>query len=133
MRTYLQKHSKIKYSDHWSTPEDIYDKYVKNNNYYDPCPLHGSEFNFDIVNNEVFLNPPYSEIEKWIEWALYSHRSSKKHMVILIPSRTDTKYFHKLLNYGCELEFVKGRLKFGGVNTPAPFPSVLVHLREVYI
>ena len=128
MKSYLQKHDKIKYSNHWSTPDDIYDKYVIKEKYYDPCPLYSDDFDFSIVYDKVFLNPPYSEITKWIEWALYSHRNSKQHMVILIPSRTDTKYFHKLLNYGCELEFMRGRLKFGGLNTPAPFPSVLVHL-----
>jgi len=29
MKSYLQKHSKIKYSDNWSTPKEIYDLYVK--------------------------------------------------------------------------------------------------------
>jgi len=129
MKSYLQKHDKIKYSDHWSTPKSIYDFYVKKLNYYDPCPLYENDFRFDIqCKMNIFLNPPYSEISKWIDWALKNHKLYKQHIVILIPSRTDTKYFHRLLQHGCDLEFIQGRLKFGNSKTGAPFPSVLVHL-----
>lgn len=134
MRKYLQKHNKIKYSNHWSTPREIYDYWVKEMQYLDPCPLYGDkkdkQFMFEYVENDIFLNPPYERgvIEKWIDWAIENHKRSNNHTIILIPSRTDTKYFHKLLECGCDLEFIKGRLKFGGVKTGAPFPSVLVHL-----
>ena len=127
MRSYLQKHSKIQYSDHWSTPQEIYVKY-KRMQYYDPCPLGTTSFSFLPIDKPIFLNPPYSDITKWVEWALMNHHLFNKHIVILIPSRTDTRYFHKLLEYGCDLEFIKGRLKFGDSKQGAPFPSVLVHL-----
>jgi hypothetical protein len=128
MKSYLQKHDKINYSDHWSTPKEIYDHYVVKKNYYDPCPLMQNGFIFDTINECIFLNPPYSDITTWIDWAIDNFKEFRKHTVILIPSRTDTKYFHKLLECGCELEFVKGRLKFGDSKYGAPFPSVLVHL-----
>jgi len=129
MKSYIQKNNKIHYSDHWSTPKEIYDLYVNKMHYFDPCPLGQYTFDFDDVGLPIFLNPPYSQITKWIDWAINEHQTFKKHIVILIPSRTDTKYFHKLLEYGCELEFIKGRLKFGNHKSSAPFPSVLVHLR----
>ena len=130
MKTYLQKHDKISYSDHWSTPKEIYDFYVTERKYYDPCPLHADDFVFiPITDYPVFLNPPYSDVSNWIDWAIINHKNNHLHHVILIPSRTDTKYFHKLLEHGCDLEFVKGRLKFGDSKSGAPFPSVLVHLR----
>ena len=128
MKSYLQKHNKIKYSDHWSTPSEIYDYYVKKLGYYDPCPLGDDDFNFRTLYTKIFLNPPYSDISTWVHWAIDNHQITKRHIVILIPSRTDTKYFHKLLEYGCDLEFIKGRLKFGDSKNTAPFPSVLVHL-----
>ena len=129
MKTYLQKHSKIKYSDHWSTPLEIYHQYVTLAGFHDPCPLYGDEFTFNEIDKDVFLNPPYSDISRLIDWAIENHkRFPKRRVVILIPSRTDTKYFHKLLEYGVDLEFVKGRLEFGGRKTGAPFPSVLVHI-----
>jgi hypothetical protein len=129
MRSYLQKHSKIQYSDHWSTPKEIYDYYVILKKYYDPCPLMKNGFIFDEVNENIFLNPPYSDIATWIDWAIDNYKLNRSHHVILIPSRTDTKYFHRLLECGCDLEFIKGRLKFGDSKQSAPFPSVLVHLR----
>lgn len=135
MKSYLQKHDKISYSDHWFTPKEIYDVYVNLKGYYDPCPLMANDFDFNIeLPYNLFINPPYSDIAKWVDYAIDNHKyclafGNNKNIVILIPSRTDTKYFHKLLEYGCDLEFIKGRLKFGGAKTGAPFPSVLVHLK----
>jgi len=128
MKSYIQKNHKILYSDHWSTPKEIYEKYVNELGYYDPCPLHADDFDFKHIDKPLFINPPYSDISFWVEWAISNHILSGKHVVLLIPSRTDTKYFHKLLEHGCVLEFIKGRLKFGNAKTGAPFPSVLVHL-----
>ena len=58
MKSYLQKHDKISYSDHWSTPKEIYDLYINQKGYYDPCPLGENNFDFTFVNKPVFLNPP---------------------------------------------------------------------------
>jgi len=128
MKSYLQKHDKISYSDHWSTPKEIYDKYINELGYSDPCPLHHENVEIIHINSSLFINPPYSEISKWVDYAITNHVLTNKHVVLLIPSRTDTKYFHRLLEYGCQLEFIKGRLKFGESKNGAPFPSVLVHL-----
>ena len=136
MNSYIQKNDKIYYSDNWSTPKEIYDKYVNELNYYDPCELYKNDTilkdnlfkNKCKINKNMFINPPYSNIDEWVEWALYNYDKYKKHIILLIPSRTDTIYFHKLLQSNCDLEFIKGRLKFGGLKTAAPFPSVLVHL-----
>ena len=132
MRSYKQKCKNIKYSDDYTTPKDIYKYYVLDRLYYDPCPLFAKGFIFEQFSDwPVFLNPPYSDITIWINWAIENHKRYSRHIVILIPSRTDTKYFHKLLNYGVDLEFIKGRLKFNGMKTGAPFPSVLVHIKGV--
>lgn len=45
---------------------------------------------------------------------------------MLIPARTDTKAFHEYIYGKAELRFVRGRLKFGGCNNSAPFPSMVV-------
>ena len=130
MKKYLQKNSGIKYSDHWSTPDEIYDLYVNKLGYYDPCPLYKDDFDFKMYGKNIFLNLPYSDIKKWIDWAILNHNVAEKNIetVILMPSRTDTKYFHKLLEYGIEIEFIKGRLKFGNHKKSAPFPSIIVRL-----
>lgn len=133
INSYLQKHDKIKYSDDWRTPKEIYDYYVVDLGYFDPCPLYDDGFDFKMIGENIFLNPPYSDIKKWVDWALTNHTASGRNIetVILMPSRTDTKYFHRLLEHGCDLEFIKGRLRFGGLKTDAPFPSVLVHLKSI--
>ena len=45
---------------------------------------------------------------------------------MLIPARTDTKYFHDFIWNKSEIRFVKGRLKFGESKNSAPFPSMVV-------
>lgn len=45
---------------------------------------------------------------------------------MLIPARTDTKYFHDHIYHKAEIRFIKGRLKFGDSKNSAPFPSMLV-------
>lgn len=128
MKTYLQKHDKIRYSDDYSTPSEIYDHYVKELNYYDPCPLHSKDFNFLPINQELFINPPYSDIKTWVLYAMNNYVIHNKHVVLLVPSRTDTKWFHDLLMFGVTLEFIKGSLKFGNLKGSAPFPSILIHI-----
>ena len=70
-----------------------------------------------------WCNPPYGrQIGKWVEKAVKSLAT----VVMLLPARTDTKWFHDwVLPYG-KIEFLRGRLKFGGCNNSAPFPSMIV-------
>lgn len=49
---------------------------------------------------------------------------------MLIPARTDTRYFHEYIYGKAEIRFVKGRLRFGDGTSPAPFPSMVVIFRE---
>ena len=77
----------------------------------------------------VFCNPPYSQIDKWVEKAFYETKQENTLVVMLIPSRTDTRYFHNYIYGRTEIRFVKGRLKFGDGKNSAPFPSMLVIFR----
>lgn len=70
-----------------------------------------------------WCNPPYGkEIGKWVKKA----HDSRCTVVGLLPARTDTKWFHEYILGKAEIRFIKGRLKFGGASTPAPFPSMVV-------
>lgn len=51
-------------------------------------------------------------------------------MVLLLPARTDTKWFHDYIYKKHEIRFIKGRLKFNDCNSNAPFPSMLVIMKE---
>lgn len=63
-----------------------------------------------------------------------AYEESKKGSIVvcLIPSRTDTKYWHDyIFKYAYDIRFIRGRLKFGDVKTPAPFPSAIIVFKEV--
>jgi hypothetical protein len=53
--------------------------------------------------------------------------------VMLIPARTDTTIFHDSIynQPSVEIRFVRGRLKFGGSETSAPFPSMLLIFKPI--
>lgn len=53
-------------------------------------------------------------------------------VVMLLPARTDTKWFHEYICGKAEIRFIEGRLKFGGAKNNAPFPSMIVVLRRRY-
>ena len=122
----------------WATPQDFFDSLDAEFNFtLDPCANdenHKCERYFteaedglaqDWGGYRVFCNPPYGR-------ALYKYREGCKDgtiVVLLIPARTDTTYFHDFIMNRAEIRFIKGRLKFGGGKDPAPFPSMLAIFR----
>lgn len=86
------------------------------------------------VGGAVFCNPPYGrEIGKWVQKAYYEHVRGGGTIVMLIPARTDTSYFHDYIYGKAEIRFIRGRLKFedenGAAMNAAPFPSMVVIFR----
>ena len=76
----------------------------------------------------VFLNPPYGrELKYWIAKAKEEVQNGNVQTAIaLIPSRTDTLWWHEHIAGQAHIVFLKGRLCFGGSKQSAPFPSALV-------
>ena len=74
----------------------------------------------------VWCNPPYGrDIGDWVRKAFQeSLRGSI--VVLLIPARTDTAYWHNYVMRAAEVRFVRGRLTFEGADNSAPFPSAVV-------
>ena len=72
-----------------------------------------------------FVNPPYSDISAWVKKA-YEEYQKGKTVVLLIPSRTDTKWWHEYIMKATQIRFIKGRLKFGDAKNCAPFPSAII-------
>lgn len=78
----------------------------------------------------MFCNPPYGRvIGQWVEKAYKESQKPNTLVVMLIPARTDTKWFHDYIYGKAEIRFIKGRLKFGGCKNAAPFPSMVVIFR----
>ena len=82
----------------------------------------------------VWLNPPYGRtIGDWVNKAVESIAEPSGDclsVTLCIPARTDTRWFHRLIENGAEVVFIKGRLKFGNGKNAAPFPSCLVYLKR---
>jgi len=81
----------------------------------------------------VFLNPPYGkEIKKWMKKAYEEVKVYKRANVVvaLIPSRTDTSWWHDYVMKADEIRFIRGRLRFGNAKNSAPFPSAIVIWRR---
>ena len=115
-------------SDYWNTPKELYNKiigsgykdYNPENSYINPFYINAKNY----VNENVFINPPFSILNKseWLE-TIATLISNNNNILLLIPARTDTKQFHKLLEWGFKVSFIKGRLKYND-SKPAPFPSL---------
>ena len=129
----------------FSTPQDFFDKLNEEFRFtLDAC---ADEFNHkceryytveqdalkqDWSGETVFCNPPYGRhIGHFVKKCFREVYAGKcRCAVMLIPARTDTKWFHDYIYNKSEVRFVKGRLKFGGMENSAPFPSMVVIFRH---
>lgn len=129
------------------TPQDFFDQ-LHNEFYFDrdvaahylntKCPEHygkqedgsfidGLEEDWGKISDIVFCNPPYGRgINSWLEKGV-AEKERGISSVFLLPARTDTQWFHSIVvPNASEIRFIKGRLKFEGMNAGAPFPSIVV-------
>jgi site-specific DNA-methyltransferase (adenine-specific) len=127
-------------TDDWATPQDFFDMLNDEFNFtLDPCASHTNHkcdiyftekedgLSKDWAGHTVFCNPPYGrKIGDWIAKCYSESLKDRTKVVMLIPSRTDTKAFHKYIYKNAEIRFIEGRLKFGGSKNSAPFPSMVV-------
>ena len=126
----------------WNTPTPLKDELIQEFGRFDLDPATTEENPMDAVAyftkmddgliqnwnaKTVYLNPPYGRvISKWIDKALKEFEEGRcQKVVMLLPSRTCTRWFHRLYERDCEIRFFKGRLRYGD-RGPAPFPSILV-------
>ncbi len=131
-------------SDEWSTPGDVFSELNEEFDFnLDPCSTeqnHKCDKYFTLNDNgleqnwgggyRAFVNPPYSRISDWVKKSWEESTKPNTIVVMLIPARTDTRYFHEYIQYRSEIRFIKGRLKFGDSKHSAPFPSMIVIFRS---
>ena len=116
--------------DNWATPKKLYNAFM-GKGYQDPCPLNCKHNGLVIqwYNSKLFINPPFSDIERWSYWALEQYDNNCD-IWFLMPARTDTKYFHALISKADKVYFFKSRLDFNDCGVKAPFPTILIHLKS---
>lgn len=130
-------------TDQWATPQEFFNELNAEFAFdLDPCAdekNHKCETFFtkeengllkDWGGHRVFCNPPCGrEIGDWVQKSYEEGHKENTLVVMLIPARTDTKYFHDYILHRAEVRFVRGRLKFGQAAAGAPFPSMVVVFR----
>lgn len=123
----------------WATPQDFFDKLNEEFHFnLDPCatPENAKCKNYFTEREDglkqnwggysVFCNPPYGrKTGDWVKKAYQEAQKPGTLVVCLLPSRTDTRWFHEWVLGKAELRFVKGRLKFGDGKNSAPFGSLV--------
>ena len=130
-------------SNEWATPKDFFAQLDSEFHFdLDPCatPQNAKCARFftkednGLIQNwggaRVFCNPPYgSEIKQWVRKCAEEGKKSNTLVVMLIPARTDTSYFHDYIYHKAEIRFIRGRLHFNESPQGAPFPSMVVIFR----
>ena len=127
----------------WATPQDFFDKL--NDEFHFTLDAAASPDNAKCANyfteeqdglvqswggHTVWCNPPYCrKTGLWVKKAYEEHQRTGCTIVMLLPSRTDVRWFHDYILGKAEIRFIKGRLKFGGNKNSAPFPSIVVIYR----
>lgn len=116
-------------SDDWSTPQDTFAALDAEFSFdFDPCPIGGGSGLTQDWLRRAFVNPPYSNVRGFLDKAMQEIDAGRTDVaVFLVPSRTDTKWWHEVvMTRAAEIRFIKGRLKFGGSKNSAPFPSTVI-------
>jgi site-specific DNA-methyltransferase (adenine-specific) len=143
-------------SDEWETPQELFEEL--NREFFFEWDVAATQDNskckvyIDAETDAMtqdwsksnWCNPPYSKVREFTAKA--AEEAKKGNLtVMLIPARTDTRFFHDHIykKSNVEVRFLKGRLKFispdgkllrgtkmNGSNNSAPFPSMVVVFKK---
>lgn len=128
----------------WSTPQEFFDRINATHKFnVDVCATAENAKCARFFTKEqdglkqtwgglrCWMNPPYGrEIGRWVAKAFSESLHEGTTVVALLPARTDTAWWHTYIEDVALVDFIRGRLKFGGHKNAAPFPSALVTWSE---
>lgn len=126
----------------WETPKTLFDALNAEFHFtLDPCATDKNAkcdryftkdddgLEQDWGSEAVYCNPPYGlNIGSWVK-KCYEHGLKGHTAVMLVPARTDTRWFHRYVYGKAEIRFIKGRIKYSNAKNNAPFPSMIVIYR----
>jgi site-specific DNA-methyltransferase (adenine-specific) len=140
------------YSNDWETPDWLFNQL--NEEFGFDIDVCANEDNYKLKNYfskqddclkqdwkgmTCWMNPPYTSKLQDLFFKKAVEESRKGATVVcLLPSRTDTKRFHKYVwdrntnkpYNNVEIRFLQGRLKFSNSKNSAPFPSMIVIFKK---
>lgn len=106
--------------DNWETPTYLLDQIRQEfGEFFDPCPANPDFDGLAISWKDVnYINPPYNRKDKeaFIKKSFEESKHGKT-CILLLPVSTSTKIFHEIIYPNAEIRFLKGRVKFIGINT----------------
>ena len=128
--------------DEWKTPIDLFNKLDREFEFIldaaatvenHLCPFfftaEQDALKYDWGGFAVWCNPPYSQIKTWIRKCYFEGHKPNTTVVVLVPSRTDTRWWQNYVQHRSEVRFLPGRLRFSEATNNAPFPSAIVIFR----
>ena len=115
----------LKPNDYWATPQSLFDELHREFNFtIDVCanadnaklPRYWTEEDDALskswAGERCFMNPPYSQVERWLKKAWSEGWVNRGLVVALINVATDTEYWHNYVEGIAEVRFLRGRVKF---------------------
>lgn len=130
-------------TDLWATPKKTFEELDAEFHFtLDPCAIAENAkcekfytpeqdgLQQDWGGQTVFVNPPFSQMKHWAKKCMEESRKKNTTVVMLIPARTDTAYFHDYIYPYAELRFIRGRLHYNDAKQGAPFPSMVVIFKK---
>lgn len=113
-------------NDLWETPPDILEEAMEKYNIYPTLDVCATDSNskckhhFTPKDNSLekdweldfFMNPPYSEINLWMQKAYEQHKKFNVNGLCLVFAKTSTKWWHNWVEGKAEVRFQKGRIRF---------------------
>ena len=130
-------------TEEWATPQELFDSLDAEFHFtLDPCASEGnakcSQYftkNQDGLAQKwtgvVFMNPPFRYCDRWVKKA-YEECGRGVTVVCLLPSRTDTAWWHEYATKA-EIRWIRGRVKYGGRGVNAPFASCILIFRPALL
>lgn len=133
-------------SGSWCTPEwlcNVVKTFYGEEPYLDPCadsswPQRAGNTHWytkednglaQLWHGSIYMNPPYGrEIVFWVDKFTNEYVVGRtREAILLLPARTDTRWWVSLMMWQPTIYFVCGRLRFVGAPSSAPFPSAVLY------
>ncbi|MGH1521702.1 MAG: DNA N-6-adenine-methyltransferase [Nitrosopumilus sp.] len=140
----------INVQDEYGTPKELFENICKKYDIWPQVDICASHTNHVLPNyitkeqncfdhsitRDFFMNPPYSKVSEFMEFAYSQHKNNNVSCIILTYSKTGTRWWHKYVQgIADHVDFQKGRISFSDENGNrtkhcAPYDSAWIIFRQ---